>query len=205
MLEGCTVARYRRDERMKAIQEVFNDRTCYRFSDRLVSDDLLQEIYDIAKLGPTSGNSCPMRIMFVKSLQEKEKLYKCLDPFNLEKVRSAPVTAIFAYDLKFYELMNVLYPTGKALREHFASNADLALDTAQRNSTLQAAYFMMVARSKGLDCGPLSGFNQVEVNKTFFSGSSYCVNFLCNLGYKAAENQYPRLPRLDFKQCCKIV
>lgn len=191
---------------MKNIDDVFNERTCYKFSDKPVSEDLLLKIYELMKLGPTSGNACPLRIIFVQSQTEKEKLYKALMETNVAKVKSAPVVALFAYDMKFYEKMEKLYPTGKFLRDFFATANDQTREIeALRNSSLQAAYFMIIARSMGLDCGPMSGFDQNVVNDNFFKGTNYKVNFICNFGYREGENPYPRLPRLDFDEACKIV
>jgi 3-hydroxypropanoate dehydrogenase len=190
---------------MRTIESIFNDRTCYKFLNKPVSQELLTQIYDLMKLGPTSGNSCPLRIVFVQSEAEKEKLCKVAAEYNVDKVKSAPVTALFAYDLKFYEQMDKLHPTGKALRDLFASSETIALDTATRNSTLQAAYFMIIARGMGLDCGPMSGFDANGVNETFFKNTNYKINFICNLGYRDGENPYPRLPRMNFEEFCKVV
>lgn len=189
---------------MRNIKEVFSDRTCYKFLDKPVDRALLEEIYNMAKLGPTSANCCPLRIVFVQSSAEKDKLYRCLVPSNVEKVKSAPVTAIFAFDTKFYELMPKLFPHDASIKDYFASFEQVALDTAIRNSSLQAAYLMIVARSKGLACGLMSGFNKDAINSTFFSNSTYQVNFICNIGYKDGDAPFPRLPKLDFNECCKI-
>lgn len=189
---------------MKNIEEIFQDRTYYKFSNKPVSTEIIKEIYDLMKLGPTSGNSCPLRITFIESEEAKEKLYPCLMPGNVEKVRSAPVAAIFAYDTKFYDEMPKLFPGNKGMHDYFASSESIALDTAYRNSTLQAAYFMVIARGKGLACGPLSGFNNAEVDKIFLGGTSYKSNFICNIGYPDGHNNFPRLPRLEFDECCKI-
>lgn len=191
---------------MKNINDIFSERTCYKFLDKPVSKDLLLKIYELMKLGPTSGNACPLRIIFVQSQTEKEKLYKALMDSNVAKVKSSPVVALFAYDMKFYEKMEKLYPTGKFLRDFFAAANDQTREIeALRNSSLQASYFMIIARSMGLDCGPMSGFDQNVVNDSFFKGTNYKVNFICNFGYREGENPYPRLPRLDFDEACKIV
>ncbi|MCC8397818.1 MAG: malonic semialdehyde reductase [Rickettsia endosymbiont of Labidopullus appendiculatus] len=190
---------------MRNVKEVFSDRTCYKFLDKPVDKILLEEIYNIAKLGPTSANCCPLRIVFVQSQAEKDKLYKCLAPSNVEKVRSAPVTAIFAFDTKFYELIPRLFPHDIIVKDYFSSSEQIVLDVATRSSSLQAAYFMIVARSKGLACGPMSGFNKEAINSTFFNNTNHQVNFLCNIGYRDGDNPYPRLPRLDFNECCKII
>ena len=191
---------------MRDIEEIFNDRTCYKFLSKPVPEELLMKIYDLMKLGPASGNACPLRIVFVQSEEEKDKLAGTATANNVDKIKSAPVTALFAYDMKFYEKMDKLYPTGKSLRDFFASaNEEILEREALRNSSLQAAYFMMIARSYGLACGPMSGFNSVALNKEFFANTNYRINFICNLGYRDGENQHPRLPRLDFAEACKIL
>lgn len=190
---------------MRNVNEVFSDRTCYKFLSKPVDLSLLKEVYNMVKLGPTSGNSCPLRIVFIQSTQEKEKLYKCLPDINIEKVKTAPVTALFAYDNKFYELMPKLFPHNLSMQNYFSSSEKIIFDTAFRNSTLQAAYFIIAARSVGLACGPMSGFNEEAINDSFFNDSSYKVNFICNFGYRDGENEFARLPRLDFEEVCKII
>ena len=189
---------------MRTLESIFQDRTCYKFLDKLVNEKTLHKIYDLMKLGPTSANSCPIRIIFVQTSEAKEKLLNCVMEGNVEKIKSAPVTALFAFDPKFYKQMDKTNSIAPQLKEYFASSEDVALDTAYRNSTLQAAYFMMVARGEGLDCGPMSGFDAAAIEKEFCAESGYKINFICNLGYKDGENPYPRLPRLDFSECCKI-
>ena len=190
---------------MRTIDSIFGERTCYKFLNKPVSKDLLIKIYDLMKLGPTSSNCCPLRIIFVESKLEKNKLCKAAMEANVEKIQSAPVTALFAYDLKFYEKMDKLYPTGKMMHDYFASSENVSFDTAVRNSTLQAAYFMMISRGYGLDCGPMSGFDPKTINETFFQNTNYRINFICNLGYKDGDSPYPKLPRLGFDEFCKIV
>ena len=147
---------------MRNIEEIFADRTCMKFLDKPVSRDMLVKIYDLMKMGSTSGNACPLRIVFVQSDLEKEKLSKIVMEANIEKIKSAPVVALFAYDMKFYEKMNKLYPTGKFLQDYFASfKEDALIKEALRNSSLQAAYFMIIARSMGLDTGPMFAFDSV--------------------------------------------
>ncbi len=190
---------------MKTVDMVFSERTCYKFQSRAIEEDLLKEIYDVVKLGPTSANSSPLRILFLKSPSEREKLYPCLFPSNIDKVRSASIPVIFAYDTKFYDHLNILFPHNLELKRVFSSCEELSLETAIRNSTLQAAYFIIVARSRGIDCRPMSGFNSEAINNTFFIDSSYKVNFLCNLGYKDKDDSRPRLARLKFDECCRIL
>ena len=191
---------------MRNIEEIFADRTCMKFLDKPVSRDMLVKIYDLMKMGSTSGNACPLRIVFVQSDLEKEKLSKIVMEANIEKIKSAPVVALFAYDMKFYEKMNKLYPTGKFLQDYFASfKEDALIKEALRNSSLQAAYFMIIARSMGLDTGAMSGFDSAALNEIFFKNTDYKINFICNIGYRDGENPYPRLPRLDFEEACNIV
>jgi 3-hydroxypropanoate dehydrogenase len=126
-------------------------------------------------------------------------------PGNVDKLKSAPVTAIFAFDTRFYDKLDKINPTAKELKSYFIHSEEMAFDTAYKNSTLQAAYFMMIARGVGLDCGPISGFDIVALEKEFLSGLGLKVNFICNLGYADGKNKYPRLPRLEFEECCKLI
>lgn len=192
---------------MLSIKEIFqSERTCYQFLQKDISDEILKEIYDIMKMGPTSANSCPLRLYFVKSKQSKEKLMNCLMPGNVTKTKTAPVTVIFAYDVRFYEQMEELFPHNPQMISNFAQNEDLAFNNAFRNSTLQAAYFMMVARSFGLSCGPMSGFDNQKLDNEFFQDTSLRSNFLCNIGYQDPEYKNPpRLARLSFERACKII
>ena len=173
--------------------------------DREVGDDLLRQVYDLAKMGPTSANICPMRVVFVRSREGKERLRPALDAGNIDKTMTAPVTAIIATDTRFYERLPVLFPH-KDLAPHFRTLPEHARAwIALRNSSLQGAYFMLAARSLGLDCGPMSGFNNEMVDATFFPGMAIESNFLCNLGYGNATKLYPRLPRLGFDEACQVV
>lgn len=169
-----------------------------------VSDDLLAEIYNLMKWGPTSANSSPARIVFVKSPAAKEKLLPCMAEGNVEKTKTAPVTAIIAQDMEFYEKLPKLFPFADA-RSWFAGNKSFAESTAFRNSSLQGAYFMIAARALGLDCGPMSGFDNARVDEAFFQGSSWKSNFICNLGYGDWSKLRPRAPRLEFNEACKIL
>ncbi|PRC92936.1 malonic semialdehyde reductase [Solimicrobium silvestre] len=169
-----------------------------------VSDELCQQIYDLAKWGATSANCSPARIVFVKSAAEKEKLVACLSPGNQEKTKAAPVTAIIAMDMEFYEKLPQLFPHADA-RSWFVGNQPNIDATAFRNGTLQGGYLMLAARALGLDCGPMSGFDADKVNAAFFAGSSLKVNFICNFGYGDAAQLFPRSPRLTFEEACRIV
>jgi 3-hydroxypropanoate dehydrogenase len=180
-------------------------RTHNGWLDKPVDDALLAQVYDLAKMGPTSANMCPMRIVFVKSKAAKEKLKPALDPGNVDKTMAAPVTAIIAMDIHFYEKLPKLYPHADA-KAWFKDLSENVLEyTALRNGSLQGAYFMLAARSLGLDCGPMSGFNNAKVDAAFFSGTTVKSNFLCNLGHGDGAKLYPRNPRLDFGEACKVV
>ncbi|MES2015548.1 MAG: malonic semialdehyde reductase [Pseudomonadota bacterium] len=189
---------------MTLLAQLFTEaRTHSVWQDKPVSDEQLRAIYDLMKWGPTSANSSPGRIVFVKSAAAKELLVGCVDASNMAKVRSAPVTAIVAMDLRFYAQLPVLFPHTDA-RSWFVGNEAKIEETAFRNSSLQGAYLMMAARAVGLDCGPMSGFNAELLNAAFFAGTSFKANFICNLGYGDAAKVHPRLPRLDFDQACRI-
>ncbi len=190
----------------EAIGQLFTEaRTFTAWQTHDVSDQTLHEIYDLMKWGPTSANSCPVRIVFVKSGPEKEKLIASLSPGNVEKVKAAPVTAIIAKDELFYDQLPKLFPPAPQFREVFASNMALAEATAFRNSSLQGAYFILAVRALGLDCGPMSGFDNKKLDELFFAGTSWKSNFICNLGYGDRDHLYPRSPRLTFEEACKIV
>lgn len=180
-------------------------RTHNAWLDRPVDDGLLRQVYELAKWGPTSANMCPMRIIFVKSREGKERLKPALDPGNVDKTMVAPVTAIVGMDIHFHDQLPKLFPHADA-RPWFKDLPDNVLEyIALRNSSLQGAYFMLAARSLGLDCGPMSGFNNAKVDGDFFAGTTVKSNFLCNLGYGDASKLYPRSPRLSFEEACKIV
>jgi 3-hydroxypropanoate dehydrogenase len=172
--------------------------------DKPVSDDTLRQLYDLLKFGPTSANCCPARILFLRTREAKERLRPALSPGNVDKTMAAPVTAIIGYDLTFYEYMPKLFPHNPGMRDTFANSPQLA-DHAFRNGTLQGGYLILAARSVGLDCGPMSGFNNAKVDAEFFSGSQVKSNFLCNLGYGDGSKLLPRNPRLDFEEACKLL
>ncbi len=173
--------------------------------DQPVDDALLEQVYDLAKMGPTSANMCPMRIVFVKSLEAKEKLKPALDKGNMEKTMKAPVTAIIGMDVRFYELLPKLFPHADA-KAWFKDLPEPVLEyMALRNSSLQGAYFMLAARALGLDCGPMSGFDNAKVDAAFFAGTSVKSNFLCSLGHGDASKLFPRSPRFSFEEACQIV
>lgn len=179
-------------------------RTHRKWQQRPLDDATLHTLYDLLKWAPTSANSSPARFVFVRSPAEKERLLACLDEGNRAQTRAAPVTAIVAMDLAFYEQLAQLAPHTDA-RSWFAGNEPLIELTALRNSSLQGAYLMLAARALGLAVGPMSGFDGAAVNRAFFDGTTYRVNFLCNLGYADEPAIRPRAPRLTFEQACRIV
>jgi 3-hydroxypropanoate dehydrogenase len=169
-----------------------------------VPDELIHEVYELFKFGPTSANTCPARVLFLKSQEAKARLLPALAPGNVDKTRSAPVTAVVAYDLEFYEKLPFLAPNAD-YRSMFAGKPDLIQETAFRNGSLQGAYLMLAARALGLDCGPMSGFDQAKVNAEFFPDGKWKANFICNLGYGDASKLQPRQPRLSFDEACKLL
>src|SRR5471030_578064 len=188
-----------------ALNVLFRDaRTHNTWLPKPVSDELIREIYELFKFGPTSANGSPARIVFLKSEEAKARLLPALPPLNLEKSRSAPVVAIIAYDLEFYEHLPKLFPHADA-KPWFANNPTMAQETAFRNSTLQGAYFMIAARALGLDCGPMSGFDAAKLNEEFFPEGKWKVNFICNFGYGNHADLFPRNPHLDFEEACQIL
>lgn len=195
-------------------------RTFNGWIDRPVPEDTLRQVYDLMKWGPTSANTTPARFVFIGSKSTKERLRPALAPGNVEKTMAAPVVVIIAYDLKFYEKLPRLFPHKQGMHELFAQNPQLVETTAMRNSSLQGAYFMLAARSLGLDCGPMSGFDNAKVDEEFFAAGKECLegpqfehfpeghlksNFLCNIGYGDLSKVYPRNPRLDFDEACRIL
>ena len=187
-----------------SLAELFTDaRTHHAWQQRDVSDELLTQVFDLAKWAPTSVNSLPARFLFVKSQAAKAKLIPALAESNVPQVAQAPVTVIVAYDERFFDELPTLFPAFDA-KSMFASNPALSEQTAFRNGSLQGAYFMLAARALGLDVGPMSGFDNAKVDEAFFKGTSWKSNFLCNVGYGDAEKLFPRSPRLSFEQACKI-
>jgi 3-hydroxypropanoate dehydrogenase len=179
-------------------------RTCNGWLERPVSDAQLAHLYDLMKWGPTSVNSSPARIVFVKSAPEKEKLAACMAAGNAPKVAQAPVTAIIGMDMAFYDKLPQLAPHLDA-RSWFVGDQALSDETAFRNSSLQGGYFIMAARAIGLDCGPMSGFDARRVDAAFFAGTTVRANFVCGLGYGDPAKVRPRAPRLSFDRACRIV
>lgn len=179
-------------------------RTANGYLDRAVPDELLRRIHQIARMGPTSMNCQPLRVLFLRRAAAKERLIPALSPGNVDKVRQAPVTAILANDSRFHEHMDSIWHQAGA-GQGFAANAALAEATAMRNGTLQGAYLMIVARGLGLDCGPMSGFDAVKVDHEFFPDGRFRVNFLCNLGYADPAKSFPRNRRFEFDEVNQIL
>lgn len=188
-----------------ALDQLFrNARTFNAWLDREVTDAQLHQLYDLLKFGPTSANSSPMRLVFVKSAEAKAKLSPFLSEGNRAKTMAAPVTAIVANDHAFHEKLPQLFPHADA-KSWFEGNQPLIDTTAFRNATLQGAYLILAARAVGLDCGPMSGFDNAGVDAAFFAGTAIKSNFLVNLGYgDASRDLFARSPRLSFDEACTI-
>lgn len=181
-----------------------NARSQNKWQDKPISTALLMAVYDLMRWGPTSANVSPARFVFLVSKDSKERLKRYLAPGNVEKVMTSAATVIIGYDLDFARHLPRLFPHNPGMKDYFAE-PKLAETTAFRNGTLQGAYFMMAARALGLDCGPMSGFDNAGVDKDFFSESSVKSNFLCSLGYGDPSGVFPRSPRFGFDEVCKIL
>jgi 3-hydroxypropanoate dehydrogenase len=189
-----------------ALAQIFTEaRTHNGFSSTPVPDELLREAVDIAKIGPTSANMSPMRIVFVKSAAAKERLKPFLSPGNLAKTMAAPVTAITAYDVKFYEHLPFLMPHVDAKSWFSGLPAEPLREIAHKNGTLQVAYLILALRAVGLDTGPMTGFDNAKVDGEFFPDGQFKANVLINIGYGNGENLFPRSPRFSFDQIAKIL
>jgi 3-hydroxypropanoate dehydrogenase len=189
-----------------ALAQLFREaRTHNKWQNREVPDSLLRQVVDLAKMGPTSANCQPMRVLFVKSPEAKQRLAPHLSEGNRAKTMSAPACAIIAYDLRFYEHLPRLFPHNLTARSWFEGNSELIQATALRNGSLQGAYFIMAARSLGLDTGPMSGFDNAGVDKEFFADGSAKSNFLCSIGYGDPSGVRPRGPRFGFDEMAKIL
>jgi 3-hydroxypropanoate dehydrogenase len=189
----------------RALDTLFRQARSYnRWSPEAVPEKTLHTLYDLLKLGPTSANCCPARFVFVASAASRATLVGCVTPGNVVKVEQAPVTVIIGMDEKFYEKIPFLFPQKPQIAEMFK---DPAVGTVHmmRNASLQGAYLILAARSLGLDCGPMSGFDNAKVDAAFFSGTSVKSNFICALGLGTTELLFPRNPRLAFDEACKII
>lgn len=194
-------------------------RTHSYWLDKPVGDDTLRALYDLVKWAPTSANANPARFVFLRTKQAKERLRPSLAPGNVDKTMTAPVTVIVAYDLKFYEKLPKLFPHAPGMRDLFANNPQLVEVTARRNSSLQGGSLILAARAMGLDCGPMSGFDNARLDEEFFAAGKECEgcdqeffpeghvrsNFLINLGYGDPSKLHPRLPRLEFGEACSLL
>jgi 3-hydroxypropanoate dehydrogenase len=188
-----------------SLDQLFRDARTHSFwQPRPVALETLKEIYDLARMGPTSANTSPARFVFVTTDQAKARLLPAMAPGNLDKTRAAPVVVLIAHDVEFYEHLPKLFPQVDA-RSWFVGNQPLIDVTALRNSSLQGAYFMLAARALGLDCGPMSGFDPGKVDGAFFPDGKWSVNFICNLGYGDPGKLFPRNPRLAFDEACRVV
>ncbi len=189
----------------EALDTIFrNARTHNKWLDKPVSPALLMAVYDLMRWGPTSANVSPARIVFVISKAAKERLKPHLGPGNADKTMAAPATAIIGHDLDFARHLPKLFPHNPGAKDWF-KDAAFAEKTAFRNGTLQGAYFIIAARALGLDCGPMSGFDNAGVDREFFAGTAVKSNFLCNVGYGDHAGVFARSPRLSFDEACKIV
>jgi 3-hydroxypropanoate dehydrogenase len=187
-----------------ALDTLFREARSYnRWSADALPESKLRALYELLKMGPTSANCCPARFVFVASHAGKEKLVKCVSEGNAIKVRQAPVTAIIAMDEKFYEKVPYLFPHKPEVAEMFKDPRRGAVHM-MRNATLQGGYFILAARSLGLDTGPMSGFSNDKVDEAFLAGTSYKSNFLCALGVGTSEHLFARSPRLSFEQACRV-
>ncbi|HLI86920.1 MAG TPA: malonic semialdehyde reductase [Bryobacteraceae bacterium] len=189
----------------EALDRIFRTARTYRvWRPEGVPEAILKEVYELTALGPTSANSLPARFVFLTTPEAKERLLPALAPGNVEKTRTAPVTAIVAYDSQFLEAIRQLLKDPNAL-SWLDGNPAAIEETAFRNGTLQGGYFMLAARALGLDCGPMSGFDPEKVNREFFPDGRWKVNFLCNLGYGDGSKMPPRAPRLGFAEACRVL
>lgn len=188
-----------------ALDQLFNEaRTHGRFLDRPVPDALLRRAWELARMGPTAANTQPARVVFVRSPEAKARLKPHLAPGNVDKTMAAPVTAIVAYDLDFFEVLPRTFPHVDA-RAWYLGNDALIAETAFRNGSLQGAYLILALRALGLDCGPMSGFDAAGVDGEFFVGSRWKANFLVNIGYGDRAALRPRNPRLEFDEACRVL
>ena len=189
----------------EALDTLFNNARSHNgWQTGTVTDEQINTIYNLMKMGPTGANCCPARIQFVRSDEARERLLTCVSEGNVEKCRTAPVVALIGMDMEFYEKLPKLFPHTDA-RSWYVGNDDAIYNTAFRNSTLQAAYFIMAARSQGLDCGPMTGFDADKMNTEFFSDGKIKINMICAIGHGDESKIFPRSPRLDFDEACEIM
>ena len=191
----------------KDIKEIIfsNARTYNDWQKKDISNKILNELYNLMKFGPTSANCSPSRIIFIKSPDAKERLKPFIIESNLEKTMTAPITAIIAFDVDFHKHLPKLFPHDLDAQNWFNYSQEVAYTNAFRNSSIQGGYFIIAARMLGLDCGPMSGFDQNGLDKEFFPNSSIKSNFLCNIGYGDPTNIFKRSPRFEFDEVCEIL
>ncbi|HEY0721029.1 MAG TPA: malonic semialdehyde reductase [Gammaproteobacteria bacterium] len=190
----------------EALQQLFLEARSFSYwQERPVSDEQLHQLYDLMRMGPTAANSCPARLVFVKSEAAKQRLKPCLDEGNVRKSMSAPVVAIIGIDLEFYEKLPKLFPHNPEAPSWYAGKPEKILNVATMNGALQGGYLILAARSLGLDCGPMSGFNKEKLDREFFSEGKVKSLFICALGYGERSKLHPRNPRLEFDEACTIV
>jgi len=184
-----------------------NARTHSGWQQKPVSDEKLRKLYELMKWAPTTMNTNPARVLFLRSREAKERLKPALSPGNVDKTMAAPVTAVIGYDTEFYELLPKLFPHDQNARGKFTGAEKKANNEriAFRNGSMQGGYFILAARSIGLDCGPMSGFDNAKVDAEFFAGTGIKSNFLCNLGYGDPSKVMPRNPRPTFDEACKLL
>jgi 3-hydroxypropanoate dehydrogenase len=169
-----------------------------------VSDEQLKDLYELLKWGPTTMNTQPARFVFVRSKEGKEKLRPALSPGNLDKTMASPVTAIVAYDMKFYEFLPKTFPNNPNAKANFEGKDAVIATVCMRNGSLQGAYLIIAARALGIDTGPMSGFDNAKVDAAFFPDGRWRSNFLCNLGKGDPAKVFPRNPRLTFEEACRL-
>ncbi len=189
----------------KAIEQLWtNARTYNAWQDKPVSQELIHQLYELSKLAPTSANCSPARFVFLTSAEAKQRIQPAMAEGNVEKTMTAPVVAIIAYDTEFHNHLPFLFPHTDA-KSWFAGNEAKIHATSHMNTTLQIAYLIMAARTLGLDCGPMGGFDNDAVNAEFFSDGKFKSVLICNIGYGSTENLFERSPRFEFDQVCKIL
>ncbi len=187
-----------------SLDQLFRDARSHNgWQDRPVTDDQLHALYDLWKLGPTSANCCPARVVFVRTPEGKQKLAPGLSEGNRAKTMKAPVVAIIGIDMTFYEKLPQLFPHADA-RSWFVGNQAMIDDAAYRNGSLQGAYLILAARALGIDTGPMSGIDKAKLDAAFFAGTPVRTNFVCSLGYGDPAHIFPRSPRLAFDEACRL-
>lgn len=190
----------------QALDQLFRQARSHNgWQDREVTDAQLQQIYDLMKMGPTAVNSCPARLVFIKSQAAKERLKDCVNEGNVTKSMTAPVVALIGMDMEFYTKLNKLWPHAPDAPSWYIGKPDKIKENAFRNSSLQGAYLIMAVRSLGLDAGPMSGINYAKMDETFFPDGKVKSNFICAIGYGDENKLYKRGPRLDFAEACSVI